>query len=153
MRNKRKLLIDHLDEKLEPFKNTELVLIPVTGWINTIRTALNMTLAQLGNKLNTTRQGAKYLEEREIKGTITINALNDFAQALNLKFVYGFVPKDLTFDNLVNIRAEKIATKIVMRTNQNMSLEDQNIDDEKLKLAIKDLADDLKREMRKTLWD
>lgn len=153
MRNKRKLLIEQLDQKLKPFQKTELVLIPDKGWIHTIRVALNMTMAQLGNKLKITRQGVKRLEDNEPKGTITIKSLKEIGEAMDLKFVYGFVPKDGNFDNLINTKAEKLAQKIVLRTNQNMKLEGQGIGDEKINETIKDLANEIKREMRKSLWD
>ena len=153
MRNKKKLLIEQLDQKLKPFQKTEVVLVPDKGWINTIRTTLNMTMAQLGIKLNVTRQGVKKIEDSEAKGTISINSLKEVGQVLDLKFVYGFVPKDGTFDNLIDTRAEKLARKIVLRTNQNMKLEDQGISNEKIDQSIIDLSDEIKREMRKSLSD
>lgn len=153
MRNKKKLLIEQLDQKLNPFQKTELVLVPEKGWINTIRTTLNMTMDQLGTKLNITRQGVKRIEDSEAKGTLTINSLKEVAQALELKFVYGFVPKESSIDNLINSKAENLARKIVLRTNQNMKLEDQGISDEKINDSITDLANEIKREMRKSLWD
>lgn len=153
MRNKKKLLIEQLDQKLKCFQKSEMVLVPSKGWVNTIRTALNMTMAQLGTKLNITRQGVKSIEESEAKGTISINSLKNIGEALDLKFVYGFVPKDGTIDNLINSKAEKLARKIVLRTNQNMKLEDQGISDKKINDSIIDLANEIKREMRKSLWD
>ena len=72
---------------------------------------------------------------------------------MDLKLVYALVPKNGTFDELIQTRAEKLAQKIVLRTNQNMKLEDQGIGDEKIAKTIKDLADEIKREMRKSLWD
>lgn len=153
MRNKKKLLIEQLDQKLNPFQKTELVLVPEKGWINTIRTTLNMTMDQLGTKLNITRQGVKRIEDSEAKGTLTIHSLKVVAQALELKFVYGFVPKEGSIDNLINLKAENLARKIVLRTNQNMKLEDQGISDDKINDSIKDLANEIKREMRKSLWD
>lgn len=153
MRNKRKLLIEHLDQKLKPFQKTEMVLVPTKGWINAIRTALNMTMDQLGSKLKITRQGVKSIEEREAKGSISINSLREIGEVLDLKFVYGFVPKDGTLDNLITVKAEKLARKIVLRTNQNMILENQGIGDEKIESTIKELAYEIKREIRKSLWD
>jgi len=153
MRNKRKLLVEQLDKKLKPFKGTEKVIVPSKGWINSIRTTLNMTLAQLGKKLNITRQGVKSIEESEAKGTISINSLKEVGKALNLKLVYGFVPNDGTIDNLINKKAEELAKKIVLRTNQNMKLEAQGIDAKELNKTIKDLADEIKREIKKSLWD
>jgi len=153
MRNKRKLLIDQLDQKLGVFKGAEMVPVPQKGWINTIRTTLNMTMDQLGTKLKLTKGAVQKIEEREAIGQITINKLKDVGEVLDLKFVYGFVPKDGTIDNLINSKAEKLARKIVLRTNQNMKLEDQGISDEKINQSIIDLANEIKREMRKSLWD
>ncbi len=153
MRNKKQLLIEQLDQKLKPFQNTEMVLVPDKGWINTIRTTLNMTMAQLGTKLGVTKQGVKRIEESEAKGSISINSLKEIGDALDLKLVYGFVPKDGTIDNLINIKAGRLAQKIVLRTNQNMKLEDQGIGVDKINESIKDLANEIKREMRKSLWD
>ena len=153
MRNKRKLLIEQLDKKLKPFQKTEMVIVPNNGWINTIRTALNMTMAQLGAKLKITRQGVKSIEESEAKGSISINSLKEIGLALDLKLVYGFVPKDGTIDKLIDIKAERLAEKIVLRTNQNMKLENQGIGELKIKESIKDLSNEIKREMKKSLWD
>ncbi|WP_339840884.1 mobile mystery protein A [uncultured Maribacter sp.] len=153
MRNKRTLLIEQLDQKLQPFSQTRMVLVPERGWINTIRTTLNMTMAQLGSKLNITRQGVKRIEDSEANGTITLNSLKDVANAMDLKLVYALVPKNGTIDYLIETKAEKLAQKIVLRTNQNMKLEDQGIGDDKISKTIKDLAIEIKRELRKSLWD
>lgn len=153
MRNKKKLLIEQLDQKLGKFKDAGMVLVPQKGWINTIRTTLNMTRDQLSTKLGLTKGAIQKIEEREATGQITINKLRDVGQALDMQFVYGFVPKDGTIENLINSKAEKLARKIVLRTNQNMKLEDQGIGDEKINKTIEELANEIKREMRKSLWD
>lgn len=153
MRNKRKLLIEQLDQKLQPFSESRKVLVPERGWINTIRTSLNMTMVQLGTKLNITRQGVNRIEESEANGTITLNSLKDVAMALDLKLVYALVPKNGTINDLIEKKASKLAQKIVLRTNQNMKLEDQGIGEDKIAETIKELADEIKREMRKSLWD
>ena len=153
MRNKKKLLIEQLDQKLANFKDAGMVLVPLKGWVNTIRTTLNMTRDQLGIKLDLTKGAIQKIEEREATGQITINKLKDVGNALNMKFVYGYIPKDGTIESLVNLKAENLARKIVLRTNQNMKLEDQGIGDEKIAKTIKELANEIKREMKKSLWD
>jgi predicted DNA-binding mobile mystery protein A len=153
MRNKRILLIEQLDQKLQPFSQSRMILVPERGWIHTIRTTLNMTMAQLGAKLNITRQGVKRIEESEANGTITLNSLKNVANAMDLKFVYALLPKNGTIDDLIETKAEKLAQKIVLRTNQNMKLEGQGIGDDKINKTIKDLAVEIKRELRKSLWD
>ena len=153
MRNKKKLLIEQLDQKLGNFKDAAMVLVPQKGWVNTIRTTLNMTRDQLGTKLELTKGAIQKIEEREATGQITINKLKDVGNALDMKFVYGFIPKDGTIEKLVDLKAEKLARKIVLRTNQNMKLEHQGIGDEKIAKTIKELAIEIKREMKKSLWD
>jgi len=153
MRNKNKLLIEQLDQKLAEFKDAGMVMVPQKGWINTIRTTLNMTRDQLGTKLGLTKGAIQKIEEREATGQITINKLRYVGDALAMQFVYGFVPKDGSIDNLINSKADNLARKIVLRTNQNMKLEGQGISDQKINDSITDLANEIKREMRKSLWD
>ena len=153
MRNKKKLLIEQLDQKLAHFKDAGMVLVPQKGWVHTISTTLNMTRDQLGTKLDLTKGAIQKIEEREATGQITINKLKDVGNALNMKFIYGFIPKDGTIESLINLKAEKMARKIVLRTNQNMKLEDQGICEDKIEHSINDLANEIKREMRKSLWD
>jgi hypothetical protein len=59
--------------------------------------------------------------------------------------------KDGSIESLVNLKDEKLARKIVLRTNQNMKLEDQGIGAEKIAKTIKELADEIKRGMKKSL--
>ncbi|MCD6564457.1 MAG: mobile mystery protein A [Bacteroidales bacterium] len=153
MRNQRKLLIEQLDRKLRPFLGSEIVIIPDKGWINTIRTTINMTLEQLGKKLNMTKQGVKRIEESEAAGTITIKSLKEVGNALDMKFVYGFVPIDESIDSLLDRKSRILAEKIILRTNQNMMLEDQEIEKGNLKNAIKDLSNEIKFELKRTIWD
>ena len=153
MRTSKKLLVEQLDRKIKPFQGTENTIIPERGWINNIRLALNMTLEQLGNKLNITRQGAKRIEESEAAGSISIKSMKEIGEHLNMKFVYGYVPYDGSIENLINRKAEELAKKIVLRTNQNMKLENQGNSEETITRAIKDLTIELKREMNKSIWD
>ena len=153
MRNKRKLLIEQLNQKLQPFSGTTGITVPERGWVNTIRMTLNMTMAQLGTKLNITRQGVKKIETSEAHGAITLNSLKNVASAMDLKLVYALVPKNGSINDLIQIKAEKLAQKIVLRTNQNMKLENQGIGDEKIAKNIKELTSELQREVRRSLWD
>lgn len=153
MRNQRKLLIEQLDRKLKPFSGIELLIVPDKGWINSIRTTINMTLEQLGKKLSITKQGAKRIEESEAAGTITINSLKEVGRVLEMKLVYGFVPNDGSIDLLLDRKARILAEKIILRTNHNMMLEDQEIDKGNLKKAIDDLSNEIKMELKRAIWD
>jgi predicted DNA-binding mobile mystery protein A len=153
MRNQKMLLIEQLDRKLKPFNGTEKIMFPEQGWIYNIRTTLNMTLEQLGHKLNMTKQGVKKIEERESSESITIKSLKEIGNAMDMQLVYGFVPKQGSVENLVNMKAEDLARKIVLRTNHNMKLENQGNSEDQINRAIKELTIEIKREMRKSIWD
>ena len=153
MRSTKKLLIEQLDRKLEIFNGTEKVIVPAKGWVYTIRTSLNMTLEQLGDKLHMTKMGIKKIEEREASGSISINSLKDIGKALDMQLVYAFVPKQGSIDKMITAKALKIAERIVLRTNHNMKLENQGNSQEQINQAINELANELKREMHKSLWD
>ena len=129
------------------------MIIPERGWIYTIRKSLNMTLEQLGRKANITRQGVKKIEEREASGSITLNTLREIGAALDMKLIYGFSSKYDSIDQMVDIKANNLATSIVSRTHQNMQLENQANSDEQIRKAIDELSQEIKREMRKSLWD
>ena len=146
-------MIEQLDQKLKPFAASKRAIIPESGWVHAIRKTLNMTLEQLGSKLGISRQGAKKLEVSEAKGSISLNSLKDVAQAMDMKLVYAIVPKEGSLDQYLDRKAEELAKRVVLRTNQNMILEDQGVGNERIKENIEELAEEIKREMRKTLWD
>lgn len=149
----RKLLVEQIDKKMQKFSALTESDLPPKGWIYSIRTALNMSLAQLGRQLKKTAQSVKEIEEREQNKSLTLKRLIEVAEVLNLRFVYGFVPKDSSLEKMIENRALKVAREIVMRTSHTMSLEDQQNRDERLLKAIKDRAENIKQEMPKFLWD
>ncbi len=153
MRDKRKLLIDQLDRKLRVFSAATEAEIPERGWIFTIRNTLNMTLEQLGRRLNISRQGVKRIENSEMSGSITINLLREAGHAMDMKLVYGFVPRHGTVSKMIEQKSYELAKKIIQRTDQTMLLEDQATDQEHLKAAVEDLADQIRQEVRRSLWD
>ena len=152
MRSK-KLQIEQLSKKLNPYKSADKVIRPSVGWVKTIRTSIGMSLEQLGNKLGITRQSTQSLEKREVDGSITIKALEQAAKALDMKFVYGFVPIEGSVEKLIEKNAKRLATEIVMRTSGNMKLEDQENSPKRIKNAIEERTKEIMEEMPKILWD
>jgi predicted DNA-binding mobile mystery protein A len=112
-----------------------------------------MSLQQLGNRLNVSPQGIAEMEKREANGTITINALKEIALALDMRFVYGFVPNKGSIEEMIELRAQEIAKQIVGRTHVTMTLEDQQNSKERIEKAIKQKTEEIKYEMPKYLWD
>jgi len=150
---KKSLQLQQLNNKMLHFATLKQVATPPTGWIKAIRTTLGMSMQQLGNKLNITKQAILDIEKREKDGFITIKSLKEIARALDMQLVYGFVPNNGSLDALIEKRATELATKIVLRTYNTMKLEDQGITNERIKKAIKERAEEIKNEMPKILWD
>ena len=149
----KKLMIEQLDKKLSKFAHIEADIIPHGGWLKAIRSAMNISLIQFAKILKKSSPTVKELEEREAEKNITLKKLVEVGEALNLRLVYGFVPKDGSLEKLIEKRAYKIAEEIVMRTSQTMKLEEQENTEERLKKAIKDRAEKIKNELPKYLWD
>jgi len=147
------LQLQQLSSKLEPLASLQRVATPPTGWIKAIRSALGMSLQQLGSKLSISKQSLHEIETREKDGSITLKLLNDAANALDMQLVYAVVPKDGTFEALIERKARELATKIVLRTSNTMKLEDQEVTKQRLEQAIQERTIMLKNEMPKALWD
>jgi predicted DNA-binding mobile mystery protein A len=147
---KKSLQLQQLNNKMSGFATLKQV---ATGWIKAIRTAIGMSMQQLGNKLNVSKQGILDIEKREKDGSITIKSLKEIARALDMQLVYGFVPNDGSLDALIEKRATELATKIVLRTSNTMKLEDQGNTNKRIEKAIKERAEEIKNEMPKILWD
>lgn len=150
---KQKLIIEQIDSKLKVYAKVNPDNMPSSGWVNTIRTSIKMTLEQMGSRVNTSKQGAKKVEEREADGSITLNALKEAANALEMELVYGFKPKKGTIFKMIDEAALKKATEIVMRTSKTMELEDQKVNQDRLNLAIKDKAKEISSNLPKYIWD
>ena len=151
MKNTKKLQIEQIDSKLASYSNFPEV--PAKGWIHGIRTALKMSFRQFGNRLGITAQSAQEIEDREKNGNISLKSLHDVASALDMKLIYGFVPRDGSFETMLEKQALAVARKIVMRTDNTMKLEDQRVSKERVEKAVRELADEIKREMPRYLWD
>jgi predicted DNA-binding mobile mystery protein A len=150
---KQQLILEQVDKKLQSFQSLKEKTTPTKGWVNTIRTALKMSLRQLGNRVNFSAQHIKQLESREANGTISINSLKEVANAMDMQLVYGFVSKHKSLEQMIEKRAKELATEIVMRTNNTMTLEDQQNSKERIEKAIAQKTNEIKSEMPKYLWD
>ena len=135
------------------YTSLQKVATPPTGWIKAIRTAIGMSMLQLGKRLSITKQSVQDIERREKEGSITIKALRETAKALDMHLVYGFVPMDGSLEELIGRKAKELATQIVLRTSNTMKLEDQENTKQRIEKAIQERTIAIKNEMPKTLWD
>ena len=152
MRN-NKLQFQQLNEKIDQLTDLQHVIVPPIGWIKAIRNGIGMSMEQLGKKLSITKQGVMDMEKREKEGAITIKSMQEIAKAIDMQFVYGFVPNDGSLNQMIETRALEMATKIVERTATTMKLEDQVNSKERIENAIKERATEIINKTPKILWD
>jgi len=152
MRNQKKIVIEQLDRKLKPFYEIKNIEVPERGWVYAIRTAMNMTLQQLGHKLKITIQGVKDIEKRELSGSISIKSLKEVAKALDMQFVYGFVSNHNSIEKFIELKAMELAKKMVLNS-LNAASENKELSEADIQREIEDFASEIKREIPKSLWD
>jgi predicted DNA-binding mobile mystery protein A len=150
---KQTLILEQVDKKILPFKSLIHINVPENGWINATRQALNISLKQLGRKMDMTPQAVRALEKREKAGTISLRSLRAAALAMEMKLVYGPAPEDGSLEKLVVRKAGEMAKTIVNRTSQSMLLEDQENSKERILKAYEEKKNELKNEIPKFLWD
>ena len=152
MRN-NKLQFQQLNEKMLQLSGMQHVIVPPIGWIKAIRNGIGMSMEQLGKKLSITKQGVMDIEKREKEGAITIKSMQEIAKAIDMQFIYGFVPDAGSLDQMIEMRALEMARKIVQRTSTTMKLEDQVNSKERIEKAIKERAAEIINKTPKILWD
>ena len=152
MRND-KLQFQQLNEKMDKLTVLQQIIMPPIGWIKAIRNGIGMSMEQLGKKLSITKQGVMDIEKREKEGAITIKSMQEIGKAMDTQFVYGFVPKAGSLEQMIEYRALEIASKIVERTSTTMKLEDQANSKERIEKAIKERATEIINKTPKILWD
>ena len=152
-RESRILMMEQLDRKLRDLRPLAEVIVPERGWLHSIRTALGMSLRQLGERLELTAQSVREIEDREANGSITLRSLRQAANALDLELVYVLLPREDSLGETVEKRAEQMARSIVSRTSASMELEAQEVSSERIETAIRSKAEELIRSMPRYLWD
>ncbi len=149
----KSLQVQQLNSKMLAFASLQKITPPPIGWIKAIRTAIGMSMLQLGNKLSITKQSVQDIERREKDGSVTLRALREAGKALDMQLVYGFVPNDGSLEALIDRKAAELATQIVLRTSNTMKLEDQENTKQRIEKAIQERTIAIKNEMPKALWD
>jgi predicted DNA-binding mobile mystery protein A len=126
---------------------------PKQGWIKTLRVALSLSGAALSKRLGGHRSTAFYLENSEINGSITLKKMQQTAEAMGCRFIYGIVPpKGKSIDDLINQQAEKVARSVVDKTSVHMMLEDQLLSPKLKQKEIERLKVELLAQMPRDFW-
>jgi hypothetical protein len=70
-----------------------------------------------------------------------------------MKFVYGFIPENESLKHMIEERAYELAKEIVLRTSNNMRLEDQENSEARIKKSINEKTEEIISKMPRYLWD
>ena len=151
--NEQKIVLQQLQRKMDGFREAGNLVRPESGWIHSIRKALNMSMRQLGNRLGISPQSVRDMELRERSMGLTLKVLSQVAESLDMKLVYGIIPKEGSLEQIIEIRARELAGEIVKRTSTSMGLENQQVSEEQENYNLDATAEKLVREMPRYLWD
>src|SRR5271156_1685030 len=119
----RSLPLQQLDKTLRPWRSLPRSR-PSGGWLRAVRQALGMTTRQLAKSVGVTQAAVDDAERTEAKGDITLATLRRYAVALDCELRYALVPKR-PLQEMVEVRADRIARDEVLRVRHSMALEDQ----------------------------
>ena len=150
----KELRLLQMDAVLQDAASHPLPPRPPAGWLRSIREALGMTSAVLGERLGMTASGARKLEQAEAADAITLSTLRRVAEALDCELQYSIVPRR-PLRQMRWQQALRLAEQWQQRSSRTMALEAQPIAspsaaaDERLKA----LAEEILRTSGTRLWD
>ena len=147
----KKLLREQLDNKLSKFREFAVQGLNSIGWIKTIREALGMTSSDLASRVGVNQSRIIHMEQAEGDGNIKISTMRRIADALEMDFVYAFVPRT-SLNEMVRKQAKKIALKKMDRLNHTMRLERQELSVEEKEKALTDMIDRILIDELRDFW-
>jgi predicted DNA-binding mobile mystery protein A len=124
---------------------------PPEGWLRTVRNALGMSGAQLAKRMGVTRGRIAQAEKAELRGGVTLKAMQAAAEALGCRLVYAIVPQG-RIEDLITAQARKKALAIVGTASKHMALESQQLPDEKIAQEIERLTKEIAQKTPHDLW-
>jgi predicted DNA-binding mobile mystery protein A len=142
----------YINEISSALRELKPMLAPRSGWIKTIREALGMTSTQLAHRLETSPSRITRIEDDELRHALTLETLQNVAQALECDLVYALVPKQNIAD-ILKERALTIAKSRLQRLQNTMALEDQALDSEQFRMTLEHHVDQLLHGPLKYLWE
>jgi predicted DNA-binding mobile mystery protein A len=150
----KELRLLQMDAVLQDAASHPLPPRPPAGWLRSIREALGMTSAVLGERLGMTASGARKLEQAEAADAITLGTLRRVAEALDCDLQYALVPRR-PLGEMRWQQALHLAHQWQQRAGRTMALEAQSVAspsataDERLE----DMAEEILRTSGTRLWD
>jgi predicted DNA-binding mobile mystery protein A len=145
----KKLIREQLSAKLENLR--ALSSLPEHGWIKLIREALAMSTYELAQRTGIDQSRISRIENAEVNGDFKLSSMKKIAEGLNMKFVYGFIPKE-SLEEMTRQQARKIALKRMDKVNHTMRLEDQELDNKDKEKALEDMIQKILIDQPKDFW-
>ncbi len=147
----KKLFREQLDRKLSKLREFSVQSLTSIGWIRTIREALGMTSKDLASRVGVNQSRIIHMEQAEADGNIKISTMKKIADALEMDFIYAFVPRT-SLNDMVREQARLLALKKMERLDHTMRLEMQELSSEEKEKALKDMIDKILIDERKNFW-
>ncbi len=149
----KNLNIQQLDEIIAKTNKLAGVSMPVSGWINAIRSALGMSARSLGERIGLSQPRIALMEKGEVDGSISIKTLKKAAQGLGCRVVFVLIPEEGTLQEMREKQALKKARQINQYTERHMELEEQATEYDFREQSIKTMAADYLRNWPRDFWD
>lgn len=135
-----------------PWREAAQSQAPPRSWIQTIREALGMSAAQLGRRLQVTRQTVSAIERGEARKTVSLATMQRVAAAMDCELVYALVPLR-SLAEMRRLQARKKAERTLSRVAHSMRLEAQDLRAEEYEYQVAELAERYVRESPRSLWN
>jgi predicted DNA-binding mobile mystery protein A len=148
----KNMALDQVQIALDPWSGVNETPPPSRGWVQAIRSALGMTLAQLARRVGVAAPTLAKIERGEQAGTVSLNTLKRVAQALDCDLVYALVPRKPLRQKLRD-RAEEIARRRLARVSHSMSLEAQQVSGKARDRQLEQLTREILDKQPRDLWD
>lgn len=147
--NQRKIV----QQKLDQFSKLNS-LPPPSGWVKAVRGSLGLSIRQLADRLGVGHGAINQLEKREQKKRVTLDSLEQVAQAMDCKLIYAIVPRESgeTLQDIINRRAVEAAKAIVKDVAHTMRLEAQGTPKKQIKMEIQRIASKLIETSDSRIW-
>jgi predicted DNA-binding mobile mystery protein A len=154
--NKKKLINQRkiIQQKLNRFSKLNEPM-PPSGWLKAIRKSLGLTIRQLADRVGVSHGSIDQIEKREPQKKVTLESLEQIANAMDCKVVYAIVPIDPneTLDDIIKRRAYEAAKEIVAEVSHTMRLEAQGINQKQVNEEISRVAAELISSGDPRIWN
>lgn len=124
---------------------------PPNGWIKEVREVLGMSAVALASRLGVIPQRISALEKGELEETVTLKKLREAAESLGCELVYSFVPKT-SLEHFLQKQAEVASRRELASAHASMALEDQALNSKAREASIKELAEEMVRDLDRRIW-